>query len=162
MNASTKPTLAQFQQFARDVAPAARAVLILMARVFAQMERARVDAYILPIFERYQFTDGLSDGGHRGQPITTPAHLYLSTDEAQVAAYFEECDRAHRAHGFCGPQGHCPALTAENLVVKVERALIELATPLFGVEPSDLWGDTWREYVELLIGAALKAESEAA
>ena len=42
------PTLPEFKQFSRDVAPAAQAVL--MARANARLTREHVDAYIAPIF----------------------------------------------------------------------------------------------------------------
>jgi hypothetical protein len=148
-----RPTLPQFKQWAKDCAPAAKAVL--MARAFAQVERERVDAYILPIFARYTFVDGLSRrGDHRGEKIDRPDQLYLSTDEALVAQYFEECDQAHRAHGFKGPKGHCPALTAEHLVIKTEQALIDLAKPLIGID--DVYGDDRKRYLEILIGACAR------
>ena len=113
---------------------------------------------ILPIFEAYHFETLPTI--HNAPPVTDPKHLYLCADEVQVAAYFEECDKAHRAHGFTGPQGHCPALTAEYLVIRTEQALIDLAKPLFGIE--DVYGDDRKRYLELLIGACIKAESEAA
>lgn len=145
-------TLPAFKQWARECAPAAKAVL--MARAFAELERERVNAYILPIFERYAFVDGLSrDEEHAGKPIAKPDHLYLCTDEEQVQRYFAECDAAHRAHGFKGPQGHCPALTAEHLLCQTEHALIELAKPLTGID--NVYGDDRRKYLEILIGACV-------
>jgi hypothetical protein len=125
-----------------------------MARAFAQVERERVDAYILPIFARYTFVDGLSRGERRGTPIEKPDQLYMCTDEAGVAAYFEECDQAHRAHGFKGPKGHCPALTAETLLMRTEQALIDLAKPLTGID--DVYGDDRKRYLEILIGACAR------
>ncbi len=151
-------TLEQFKKFSLDVAPAARAVL--MARVFAEMERERVDAYIRPIFDSYGFTYGAITRGELSGLIPDPKHLYLADDGPIVADYYAECDAAHRAHGFTGPQGHCPALIAENLVITTERLLIELAEPLFGIK--DVYGENRVKYLELLIGAALKAEKDAA
>src|SRR5262245_35201099 len=155
-----KPTIEQFKSWAKDCAPAARAVL--MARVYAEMKRAEVDAYIRPIFDSYRFTVAKEwrHGPEKDSIITDPKHLYLADDEPLVAAYFEDCDKAHREHGFKGPHGHCPALTAEHLVIVAERGLIDLAKPLFGIE--DVYGDNRAKYLELLIGACLKAESEAA
>lgn len=149
----TQPTIEQFKRFSKDIAPAARAVL--MARVYAEMERERVDAYIRPIFDRYGFTYSGKYG--KAGPIEKQDHLYLCDDEPGIAAYFAECDTAHRAHGFKGPDGHCPALTAEHLVVVAENALIGLAEPMFGVAVSDLYGDRRAKYLDLLIGAAVEA-----
>jgi hypothetical protein len=156
----TTPTIQAFKQWANDCAPAARAVL--MARVFADMERERVDAYILPIFQSYRFTVAKAwrSGPEKDSIITRPKDLYLSDDEVLTAAYFDECDQAHRAHGFTGPKGHCPALIAEHLVIVAENALIDLAKPLFGIE--DVYGENRQKYLELLIGACMKAESEKA
>lgn len=157
--ASRTPTLAEFKRFARDVAPAARAVL--MARVFAEMERERVRAYIRPIFDKYGFTYGAEWGdSHAGEPIPDPEHLYLADDEVQVACYFEECDRAHRAHGFTGPHGHCPALVAENLQRVAEGHMIDFAAELFGVNFSGVYGEDRKRLLDLLIGAALQAEKD--
>ncbi len=97
----TTPTLAAFKAFSKDIAPAARAVL--MARVFADMERERVNAYILPIFQSYRFDELPKTHDYTG-PIEDVQHLYLCADDVQVAAFFEDCDKAHRAHGFTGPQ----------------------------------------------------------
>jgi hypothetical protein len=147
-------TLPQFKQWAKDCAPAARAVL--MARAYAQLERERVDAYTRPIFDRYRFHELPTI--HDAPPVDDPAHLYCCADEIQVAAYFAECDAAHRAHGFKGPEGHCPALTAEHLLMVTECALMDLAKPLFGIE--HVYGDDRVKYLELLIGACLRAEKE--
>ncbi len=148
MSTTTTPTLDTFKQWAKDVQPAAKAVL--MARVFAEMERERVDAYIRPIFEGYHF-DTLPKIHDYTGPINDVDHLYLCADEMQVAAFFAECDTAHRAHGFTGPEGHCPALTAEHLVIVAEQCLMDLAKPLFGIE--DVYGENRTKYLELLIGA---------
>ena len=154
------PTLSEFKVFSKDIAPAARAVL--MARVYADMERERVNAYILPIFKSYGFTYGAIARGQREGLIPTPHDLYLADDGPIMQDYYAECDAAHRAHGFKGSQGHCPALVAENLLMITERALIDLAESLFGIGSNDVFGDDRKKYLELLIGAALKAEQESA
>lgn len=154
----TPPTLDEFKQFSKDVAPAARAVL--MARVYLDMERERVNAYILPIFQSYHFTYGpVGERSGLSGPITAMNDLFLADlDDPLMAAFYAECDAAHRAHGFTGPQGHCPALTAESLLMQTERAFIELAEPLFGISADSVYGPDRQKYLELLIGAALKAE----
>jgi hypothetical protein len=145
-----------------------------MARVFAQMERTRVDAYIVPIFRTYHFEVAAKwrDREDRGLlakypdwRITDKADLYLTDDEPLCAMYYAECDAAHRAHGFTGPAGHCPALTAEHLVMTAERLLIELGEPLCGIEADRIWGENRTKYLELLIGACtqhMKAEAKEA
>lgn len=158
MTTRPTPSLKTFARWAQINAPVAKAVI--MAQAFAELERERVNTYIRPIFDRYAFVDGMSRGAHLGQPLETPDQIYLSTDEAKVKAYFEECDTAHRAHGFTGPQGHCPALRADNLLIQAQNALIDQAIPLFGIESCDLFGDDRKRYLDLLIGACLKAGKE--
>lgn len=155
MNIST-PTLPAFKRWAKDTAPAARAVL--MARAHAQLQRERVDAYVKPIFDSYRFTYSNKYPEKAGQPLASPKHLYLADDEPMVAAFFADCDKAHREHGFTGPAGHCPALTAEHLLVVAENWLIELAEPLFGIESCQLDSDERAKYLDLLIGACIKAD----
>ena len=153
----TMPTLTEFKRFARQIAPAARAVL--MARVFADMERERVNAYILPIFQSYHFEydgDVAAKMGLTG-PIPSLDQLYLADlDSPKVKAYYAECDTAHRANGFLGEPGYCPALCAESLVTEAERALLDLAEPLCGIASDSIYGDNRATYLDLLIGAALK------
>ena len=156
MKTQTKqPTLAQFKAWAKDCEPAARAVL--MARVFAQVQRERVDAYIRPIFDSYGFVYGKYGCERQGQRIEDPKNLYMveDLDDPLMKAYEADCCDAHTANGFKGPRGHCPALVAENLVMTAERLLMELAHPLFGIE--DVYGDNRVKYLELLIGACLKS-----
>ena len=148
-------TIDQFKQLARDVGPAVSAVLA--ARVFAECERKRVDAYISPIFEAYRDKFVIDPRwAHEHVNLKGPKDLYLCVDDVMVHDFYDDCDKAHRAHGFKGPQGHCPALTAEHLVIVAERALLELTTPTFGID-ADLYGDNRAKFLELIIGAAVKA-----
>ena len=149
------PTLAAFKRFSKDIAPAARAVL--MARIHAEMERERVNAYVLPIFAGYKFTNKRTN-----DVIASPDDLFMvdDLDDPLVLAFYADCDDAHRAHGFTGPKGHCPALVAENLVMAVERELLKLGSDMFGVKFEDTYGDDRKKALELLIGSALKAEND--
>lgn len=149
--AAKTPTLAEFKSWSKDCAPAAKAVL--MARVYADMERERVDAYIRPIFDSYHFTYGAHGRERQGHPIESPKHLYCCDDEVQLKCYYADCDDAHRAHGFTGPIGHCPALTAEHLLIVTEGLLFDLAEPLLGIDGRTLYGENRAKYLELLIGA---------
>lgn len=147
------PSVDQFKTWAKDCAPAARAVL--MARVFADMEKERVNAYIRPIFDRYKFTldPRWNDAGYT---IRGPEHLYLcDLDSVEVANFYAECDEAHIAHGWKGKAGHCPALTAQTLVNTTERLLIELAESLCGIKNEQLYGDDRAKYLELLLSSCL-------
>ena len=152
------PTMDQFRQWASDCAPAAKAVL--MARAFAQVERERVEAYITPIFQAYRFEYAERWRDLHTGPIPTVADLHLCDDTPLVAAFLADCDRAHRAHGFSGPTGRCPAHVAECRVIEAEHALMALAQPVFGIEPSSIHLDYRAEYLELLIGACLTGEPQ--
>lgn len=155
------PTIAAFKAWAKDCQPAARAVL--MARVFADMERERVDAYVRPIFAGYRFEYD-PEKSSRPNPMTDPKDLYLVADleEPRVLAFYAECEEAHRAHGWQGKAGNCPALTADTLRRAAERALIDLAEPLFDVQSDRLFGDNRAKYLELLIGACFASDRERA
>lgn len=144
-------TLPAFKRWAKDCAPAAKAVL--MAQAFAELERARVDAYILPIFQTYTFRVNPKWAERYGETVKAPKDLYLCDEEDKVQNYFEDCDQAHRAHGFTGPQGHCPALTAEHLHTLAEGLLMELAKDLTGIDPCGLYGENRAKYLKILIGA---------
>jgi hypothetical protein len=159
-HAPKTPTLAEFKRLSLDLVPLVRAVL--MAQAFAELERERVDAYVRPIFDRYGFTVA-EKWRERGRPerIEKPADLYLCDDEPGLKAFYADCDDAHRAHGFKGPAGHCPALTAEHLLTIAERALLDLAAPMFGIDPDYLVGDHREKFLKLIQGAAVQAATEA-
>jgi hypothetical protein len=123
-----------------------------MARAFAETERARVDTYVAPIFARYDFHVAERWQERRPTKITKPGDLYLCDDEPACKAFYADCDDAHRAHGFTGPAGHCPALTAERLLCEAERALLTLAESTTGVAPDRLYGDNRKKMLDLLIG----------
>lgn len=152
---TASPTPAAFRKFSADIAPAANAVL--MAQAFAEIERERVAAYILPIFHGYRFIDKRT-----GEPITDPDRLYLveDLDDPLVLAFYADCDQAHRAHGFTGPAGHCPALTAEHLHTVTEWELIKLAAPFFGINPDALAGEHRARFLDLVIKSCLQAAPE--
>jgi hypothetical protein len=152
--------LAKFKRLAADAGPLVSAVLA--ARVFAEAERERVRAYTLPIFQSYRFK--VRPEWREKFPeelITDPEKLYLCNDDGadgdELRAYYAECDRAHRAHGFTGPEGHCPALTAEHLRSVAEQALIDLTAPFFEIAPDRLYGEHRAKFLELMIGASVQA-----
>ncbi len=94
--------------------------------------------------------------------MTDPKDLYLVDDleDPIVKAFYADCDEAHRSHGFTGEPGHCPALHAEHLLMVTETALIELTAPFFGLKDAHIYGDQRKKWLELIIGAALKAEGD--
>lgn len=145
-----KPTLNQFKRFCRNHHSLAMAVL--EARVYASMKREQVDAYIAPVFDIF----GDFYCSHTGERIKTYHDLYkCNSDEARIAAFYAACDREHRAHGFTGKDGHCPALEAEHLVLQAEQALIKAGSALLGVD-SEIYGNLRKDMIELLLAACLK------
>jgi hypothetical protein len=151
-------TLPNFQQWARDNKPLALAVS--GARVFAEMEKERVNAYILPIFAKYEFYNDLEceqTNSRRAERtrITNPALLYLSTDEEQVQRYYEETYDAHEQHGWTGERGYCPALVARHLQVQAENTLLESYQSQMDIETMCLTLEKRQRMLDLLLGACL-------
>lgn len=135
---------------------------VLMARAYAQLMRERVDAYIQPLFASYTFyvSDDVAARTGRRERITDIKRLYLTNLQGRdYLDFLEDCDHAHRKHGFTGPAGHCPALVAEELQRKAEYALLLAASDLFGVELQNTYGETRANALDLLIGATIKAWS---
>lgn len=156
MTTMRTPTLDEFKTWAREHHDLA--ITVCKAQALAECERERVDAYILPIFQRYGFHADLKllhNGPDANRLLTTPKELYLSEDP-RIPDYYAECDAAHRAHGFTGPDGHCPALSAEYLHTQAENALLEAAHDLLDVELSVLGGPERKKMLDLLLGACLK------
>ncbi len=159
------PTLQQFKTWSKLHRPLAEAVC--MAQAFAECERERVDAYIQPIFDSFNFMIGEKMGNRLqndvGERITDPKQLYLCTDETLCAQYYAACDVAHRAHGFTGKPGYCPALIAEDQLRKAQHALIDAGCKLMDIDPASLWDMKNRDkMLDLLLGACLKKDERRA
>ncbi len=122
------------------------------ARAHARSERQRVNAYIQPIFARYQFPVRQEVREKYGEFVKKDDDLYLCDDEELCATYFAECDQAHRAHGYIGPEGYCPALVAEHAVTKAEWALINSWLKASGNEENSVYGDLRNRMLETIIG----------
>jgi hypothetical protein len=124
--ATDKLTVNKLRAWARENRSLAETVLT--AQAFAEIERERVDTYVAPIFARYGFKDD------EGNAIASPRKLYLCEDDAACAAFYAECDTAHRAHGFTGGAGECPALVAEDLLTKAQNLLLDSLARFVGVD----------------------------
>lgn len=155
------PTIQQFKAWAKRNHSIAMAVV--QARAFSQCERARVDAYIQPVFDLFDFY--VKEEWRKGQPckgvsadwrILEPSHLYLSDQEELCKEFYAECDKEHRKHGFTGPECHCPALIAENLVIKAEAAMIESVSAFLGQDFGHVYGEDRTKLLDLCLGACLK------
>jgi hypothetical protein len=123
---------------------------LLVATAFAQLERERVDGYVEPIFAAYGFRDGRT-----GEPLKHSRELYRVDDlqDDRVNEFYAACDAAHRERGFTGPEGHCPALVAENAVIQAERALLEAAGRWLGFDAGLVYGENRKKMLDLLLGA---------
>ncbi len=128
---------------------------VLVKKAFAQLERERVDAYVEPIFAKYEFYVDIRGRGEERTRITHSDKLYQSKDEAQSARFFAELDEAHKAHGFVasGP-GICPALSAEYDLTKAENALLKAAAAKFAFGDRVFWGEFRDKLLDILMGAA--------
>ena len=78
------------------------------------------------------------------------------------ADYYEACDKAHRAHGFKGEHGYCPALIAESLLIDAQNALLREGCDLLGLEDIPAMPKHRAEMLRLLLGACLKSDEQQA
>jgi hypothetical protein len=124
--ATEKLTVKKLRAWARKNRSLAETVL--KAQAFAELERERVDAYVAPIFARYGFKDD------EGNAIASPRKLYLCEDDAACAVFYAECDVVHRANGFTGGAGECPALVAEDLLTQAQNLLLDSLARFVGVD----------------------------
>lgn len=127
------------------------------AQAFAKVERERVNAYVLPFFATWGFRAD-KVGGER---LTNPRDLYLSDDDDRASAYYAAVDALHREHGFTGPEGHCPALTAEYTQIVAENALIASMSAFLGVEPPAM-PEHRAQMLDIATKAAVKRMAERA
>ncbi len=100
---------------------------VILARARAKVVREHVDSYVVPLLASLPpiMADRFADTA--GERILDPERLYLTADDAACAAFYAECDKAHKAHGYDVPAGHCPALTAETAQRDAERDYLRLA-----------------------------------
>lgn len=143
-----QPTVTDFKKWALENQPLA--LVACAAKAHAQTEKDRVDAYILPIFEKYDFRCEES-----GEKITNPVQLYLVSDlqDDQCTQFYADCDKAHQEHGFEGEEGFCPALMAHHLQIDAERVLIHSLGEFFGV--GERMTTKWEESLERALTVCL-------
>jgi len=111
---------------------------VLMATAYARVMREKVDAVYLEVLnecplyaDRYPPEDGSPPA-----KIVSPNRLYLSKDDAAVAETIREAQARLRERGVAKPdlpEGHCPALLAENVQMTAEHILIQCAAEWFDV-----------------------------
>lgn len=127
--AASHLSIASLKAFERHPNTLPMRAAVIAARIAATALRAEVDAYTLPVFAQFAFTNQ-----HDGSAITAPGDLYLSGDKAECDRFYAACDAANRAHGHHLPDGYCPALVAEEAVRQAERALLNHAKALLGID----------------------------
>jgi len=181
MSAQPSVSVRDLQQWARDNAKLALAVC--EAQAYADVTKERVDAYVQPIFDRFNFIcEGTMaerlDASPRkgdtekyvGRKIKTPddpefcwLHGRDESDEIKdkLRRYYEALDAEHRRQGYLDLEpGQSPALRAETLHTQAENALIDSAHDLFPIESHQLYGETRKKYLDLLLGVCIKALGE--
>jgi hypothetical protein len=127
-------------------------VAVLTLRRIAASTRAKVDAYVAPVFARFEFYND-QEVQHDLKPrerITAVDRLYLSNDEPQRARFYAACEEAHAANGFPGLGDKCPALMAENAVRLAENALLSHAERHLCIPFSTAAPDIRRRAIELM------------
>lgn len=79
---------------------------------------------------------------------------------ARVRATADQCDAAHRAHGFRGGAGEHPALVAETLKIKAENLLLESLAAFTGA-PGFYTLELRAKALRIAIGSCLGAKADA-
>jgi hypothetical protein len=181
MSSEPSVSIPAFKKWARDNARLALAVC--EAQAYAEVTKERVDSYVQPIFDSFNFIcegkfaerfDASPREGDTekcvGRKIKTPhdrefcwLHGPDESEEIQnkLRRYYEAVDAEHRRQGYLDLEpGHCPALRAQNLHTDAENVLIDSAGNLFGFNSQKLYGDMRKKALKLLMGACIKALSE--
>jgi hypothetical protein len=147
--------------------------IVLLAQAHAEDVRARVDEYVRPIFDNFnfQYAGETAERFKKVGPIPWKPHdkddLFMiigvdprlkgGSEDHEYGEYWVALHQAHRAHGYRHVRmGQCPALIAENLLCQAQGVLIDAAEPIIGITRSQIAGnDKWDKYLNLLIGAVL-------
>ena len=142
---------------ASDVATAETKSLVnsyLMARVYAEAMRERVDAIGREILKEMPLYADMADGSAR---IVEPSQIFLCTDDAATGAYFLEASKRERAAGIKPtnmPDEYCPALVAESRLSKIENMLIDASGKALGVDSNSpgMYLERRKRYIDLVVG----------
>lgn len=115
------------------------ATAVIEAQAMAEVLREKVNAIKQEVLnaDEYVKPEGYGEDAER---ITDPKYDWLMSDEA-FARYNAIVDARCRAEipGAADlDEGFCPALVAENNLVKAEHALIKATAPLFDVTPEQI------------------------
>ena len=107
----------------------------LLARCHAELEREKIDAMERQILAEIplHLANEWKERGMRDVPeiITEPCYVYLARDEERED-YHAECQHRIKQMGYNVPEGHCPALIAEDLQLQSEWSVIESGAKMIG------------------------------
>ena len=132
--ALTLPDVARFRSNPEVVALKAR---ILEARAEAERTRADVRAYLTPVVRAFGY-DSMDA---------------FDADYDPDPAIYTAFDAAHRARGYDLPEGHCPALVAENKLLKLETEGARCIAALLGIDAGRLYGEMRERAIHLFMEA---------
>lgn len=137
-----------------DITPAIKSSVnaVLMAKVFAQVEREKIDAMNRDILTTDVYLSTSSPQNQEKVRITESQDSWLLCD-ADAKTYYAVRDFRIKQMGYDLKPGHCPALIAENVLTDTEHLLVEVAKPVFGVDLHDLLCagmDKYHKYIDLL------------
>lgn len=145
-------TIADCRRMTEDVKTAELVASYLFAKASAEYMRERVDAYLQPVFKRYEFWCA-----HTGERIENYRQIYraLDTQEEQCDAFFRACDAEHRRQGYEPEQfGQCPALVAEHQAIEQRKKLLDHARKMLDM-PEIYSPDLLDQLEELVVGAVM-------
>jgi hypothetical protein len=139
-----------------EMIEAARTVFVAMA--FVETIKPVVVGYEKAILAKHQFhiAKQWTDKGIADEIILDPDHSYLLED-ADFQVYFEECNKAREAaHLKVDNPEFCPLLVAEHLQSDAENYLIESMQEVTHIEPSSLYGDNRKKFLDLTLKLLVK------
>lgn len=127
----------------------------LTAKAFAMAWREKMSEWDKAELQRFEYKTA-AEWVDKGRPerITDPDHTYLMDEEdfAEFLAARQDFVNSLNVPGL--KDGYCPALVAENLLVKCEQLLVDSAAEFFEVDSHELicsGMDNYKKYIDLLV-----------
>lgn len=143
-----------------DITPAIKHSVntVLLAKAYAQTEREKMNAIDQSILmDAIYWSDPKRTEGKKIRIIDPKDTWRLADEEAKD--FFAERDIRILKAGYKLKPGYCPALIAENLLIKTEQLLVESAEPIFGVSLQQLLCAgmaKYHKYIDLLCSLVVK------
>lgn len=122
----------------------------LLALAVAQVERKRMDRLDTELLGEFKLHNQ-----YTGQLITKPNEAWM-VDMKEAEPYHAERNRSIRAMGYRSvPDGYCPALVAENRVIKCETAMLQeigrVAQSLVAFAGGHVYGALRKNAIDLIV-----------